>query len=123
MNFINYIPFVKRYESCIGLSFPAYGKRKFEIWYAPAGYMIRPHTHPDVDIELVFLIGHGSTFYRERDRIVASETMKWWKPFRKMTVLRNDVHWFSVSRWPLVFFNIESWHTKPTSAAESFKLA
>jgi hypothetical protein len=116
---------IKQYESCIGLSLPAIGRWKIEFWYCPANYAIRKHKHPELDIRLFFLFGHNTTFYRERNtqyssRLV-SRTVKWWNCFSRFTLLRGDYHWFTVSKFPLIFMNVEKWYSTPTSASESFE--
>jgi hypothetical protein len=116
---------IQRYESCIGLSFPAIGRWKIEFWFCPKYYEIRKHSHPSQDIRLFFIFGHNTTFYRERNTQYSSRldsrTIKWWNIGAKFTILRNDYHWFTVSRFPLVFLNLEKWYDKPTSAAIDFK--
>lgn len=115
---------VKRYESCIGLSLPSFGRWKIEFWSAPAGYAIKEHTHPNQDIKLIFLFGHGVTFHRVRNTSTSSkhqkQTMKWWNIGRAFTILAGDSHWFEVSNRRLLFMNIEKWKDgiKPTSASE-----
>jgi hypothetical protein len=117
---------IERYESCIGLSFPAIGRWKIEIWYCPPSYEIKPHSHPNQDIRLHFILGHGTTFYRQRPTasgpVIASKTVNWWNIGKGFNILRSDSHWFTVSKFPLVFFNVEKWYCKPTSAAVDFKL-
>lgn len=120
IDFMLSIPFVKRYESCVGLSLPALGKWKIEFWFASSGYEIKPHTHPDLDIKLMFIFGHNTTFYRDRGAMRAQKLVKWWNIGKTFTILRGDSHHFTVSKWPLLFMNIERWYKKPTSAAESF---
>jgi len=115
---------VNRYESCVGLSLPAIGRYKIEFWYAPAGYEIRPHTHPNVDIELMFLLGNKVMFYRRPVGRLLPDMFRamWYHIGRVFSVRAGDEHYFKVSEWPLIFMNIEKWHCEPTSAATDFKL-
>jgi hypothetical protein len=116
---------IKRHESCWGLSFPAIGKWKVEFWFCPPNYEIRKHKHPNVNIQLFFLFGHNVEFYRERsgpnEPIIARRTVKCWHTFSRFNILRGDYHSFSVSRFPLVFMNVEEWFAEPTSAADDFQ--
>lgn len=115
---------IKRYERCWGLSFPSVGKWKIEIWYAPRGYEIAEHTHPNEDIKLILLFGHNVVFHRRKKSTFIGESF--WARFRDIghifTINAGDSHFFTVSNWPLVFMNIERWHTKPTSASEDLQL-
>jgi hypothetical protein len=114
---------IERYERCLVLSLPAFGKYKIEFVYAPRGYEIAPHTHSHQDIKLIFLFGHNIRFYRKRP---LKELVTFWARFsnigKSFTILANDIHYFKVSNWPLVFMNIEKWHIKPTSAAKDLQL-
>lgn len=116
---------VNRYKECWGLSLFKWGRYKIEIWYAPRGFKIEKHKHPNQDIRLYFIFGHGTTFYRQRDTanesIVAERTIAWWNIGARFNILRGDYHWFTVSRFPLIFMNIEKWYIKPTSASEDFE--
>jgi hypothetical protein len=117
---------IQRYESCIGLSFPAIGRWKIEFWFCPANYAIKKHCHPKLDIKLFFIFGAGTTFFRERNTKYSSKldsyAVKGWRDFgRCFTILRTDYHYFTVSKFPLIFMNVEKWYSTPTSASESFE--
>lgn len=116
---------LRKFESCRGLSFPSIGKWKIEIWYAPSGYTIREHTHNNEDIKLVLLFGHDVVFHRVRNTKYSSRKIsflaKLWHIGKSFSIRAGDSHWFEVSRFPLVFLNIERWHTKPTSACEDLQ--
>lgn len=120
------LPSIERYESCIGLSFPAIGKYKIELWYCPPHYAIAKHKHPEQDIRLTFLFGAGTTFYRERPTAdgstISSRTVTPREIGRTFNILRSDYHWFTVSKYPLIFLNVEKWYSTPTSVAKDFKL-
>lgn len=111
---------IKHYESCIGLSLPSIGRWKIEFWWAPPGYSIKPHTHDNEDIELFFLFGHNCRFHRlEKGHLLGESFLARFKHFGKHFSIRaGTIHSFDVSNWPLLFMNIEKWHTKPTSASE-----
>lgn len=117
---------IKRYESCIGISFPAFRRCKIEVWYAPRGYEIKEHTHPNQDIKLRLLFGHNVRFHRRKRGHVCGESF--WATFRNIgkvfTINAGDSHHFEVSNWPLIFLNVEKWKegVEITSAAEDFQL-
>lgn len=116
---------IKRYESCVGLSFINIGRFKVEFWFAPAGYQIRPHTHNHEHIRLYFLFGDRVSFHRKRYGSNNWETFhaRWFNIFRGFNIRAGDAHWFSVSKVPLIFVNIEEWLTdEPTSAADDLQL-
>jgi hypothetical protein len=119
---------IERHESCWGLSLPAIGKYKIECWFCPPNYAIKKHKHPNQNIKLFFLFGSGTTFHRERESEfgvkVDSYTVRGWRDFgRCFNILRGDYHYFSVSSFPLIFLNVETWFTTPTSAAKDFEYA
>lgn len=115
---------LKRYEKCVGISFPAIGRYKIEIWTAPKGYCIEPHTHNNEDIKLLFLFGHNVTFWRKRPEDVWQKfKAKFWNIGRVFNIRAGDIHSFDVSNTRLVFLNLEIWKVgvKPTSASEDFQ--
>jgi len=117
---------IKRHEQCIGISLPSLGRFKLECWYCPSGYKIKPHSHDNIDIELLFLSGGGTTIHRKEFSELFSESHKlhWLRDFgRRFTIKAGTVHWFNVSKWPLIFINFEWWKKgiKPTSASIDFK--
>jgi hypothetical protein len=117
---------LKRYERCIGLSFPAIGRFKIEIWFCPPGYTIREHTHPNEDIKLILLFGHQVKFHRRKKG--ESDNCSFMARFRHIgrvfTINAGDAHFFEVSKWPLVFMNVEKWKdgVTPTSASDDLHL-
>ena len=117
---------IRFYEQCVGISLPAIGRYKIELWWCPSGYKIIPHSHDNQDIELCFLFGHDTTFYRKKQEELFSDsyTPNWPKDIGKVfTISAGTIHWFEVSKWPLVFINFEKWKPgiKPTSASVDFK--
>lgn len=112
------------YESCRGLSLPAIGKYKIEFWYCKSGYEIQPHSHNNIDIKLFFLFGHRISFYRRRRPQVLPDFFyaKWWHILSHFNIRAGDIHYFKVSKYPLIFMNLEIWQTKPTSASIDFTL-
>jgi hypothetical protein len=115
---------IRRYERCWILSLPAWGRKKLEIVFAPSEYGIREHTHPNQDIKLILLFGHNVIFHRRKFGEFFGQTYMacMFRDFlKKFTINAGDSHWFEVSNWPLIFLNIETWHTEPTSAAEDLK--
>ena len=112
-----------RYERCLILSFPSIGKYKIEILYLPSGYQIAPHTHDQQDIKLVVLFAHNVRFFRQRPTEGLITFLAQWRHiFKVFTIRANDIHFFTVSKFPLIFLNFERWHSKPSSAAINLKL-
>lgn len=117
MNLIN------KYEKCWILSFSSIGRWKLELVYCPPNYEIQPHTHNQQDIKLIFLFGHNIRFFRQRPNGKLISFLARIRHIGKVFTIRaNDIHYFNVSRWPLLFLNIERWKTKPSSAAIDLQL-
>lgn len=118
-----WLPEIKKYEKCRGLSFPSVGKYKIEVWYAPRNYRIRPHTHNNEDIKLMLLFGNNVRFHRQKAGEFLSEsyfaTLK--DIFKVFTINAGDCHSFDVSNWPLLFLNFEKWKCNPSSACEDLQ--
>lgn len=118
------MPLIHRYERAIGIRLWRWNRYQIEIWFCGPNWTIRPHSHPDEDIELAFVFGIGSQFARQKWPLVAPETFTPKFPRhvgRRFSVAAGTVHWFTVSKWPLVFINFERWHKTPTSAAIDLK--
>lgn len=112
-----------RYERCLILVLPSIGRWQLELVYCPPQYEIKPHTHSNQDIKLITLFCHNIKFYRQKPGgNLISFHARIRHIFKVFTIRANDIHFFRVSRWPLVFINIERWHTTPTSAAIDLQL-
>lgn len=126
MSIINY------HESCVGIVLFKWRQKFIQLWYCPKGYEIKPHSHPEEDIELMYLFG-STVFYRQNQNInyiirgwldnPESYKPKWYNVFRRFSVPANTKHWFIVSKWPLIFINFSTFSegNKPKSAAVDFK--
>ena len=112
-----------KHEKCFGITLFKFGQHRAEIWFCAPGYEIQEHVHMEEYVELMYLFG-SATFYRRPITTGIAEwaTMKWWKFGRCFTVKNTDSHWFSVSKWPLVFINFQYFLEgfKPKSAAADF---
>lgn len=114
---------LKRYESCWVLILFRYANYQIELVYAPAGYTINPHTHINQDIKLTVLFGHNVRFYRQRPgEEVQTILSRFRNMFKTYNIYAGDIHWFQVSRWPLVFINFEKWRVRPSSASIDLQL-
>ncbi len=116
---------IERYDKCVGLSFKPRGRRKIEIWFVPRKYEIIPHSHPNQDIKLIFLFGHNINFYRRKLNALLPDFFraKFWNIGKSFNIRAGDIHYFKVSSFPLLFLNIEQWHTDNiTSAATDFNI-
>jgi len=117
---------LKRHESCIGLSLPAIGRFKLEVWWCPSGFKIKPHVHDNVSIESLFVMGSGSYVCRkpEGELFAEQHKLRALRDFgRSFSIPAGCVHWFEVGKWPLLFINFEWWKSgvKPSSASDDFK--
>lgn len=116
------MPLISRYERALGIRLWRWGTFQIELWFAPAGYKIRPHSHPDEDIELVFLFGDAEFArqkWMQRPELFHATFPRHFG--RRFSIAAGCVHWFTVSESMLVFVNIERWRRTPTSAAEDLK--
>lgn len=115
---------IKRYERCFGLSFINIGKWKLEFWFVPANYQLKPHFHKHVNIRFYLLFAHRVSFFRKRpsDNSYKRFDAKWFNMFRRFNIRAGDVHWPSVSTYPVIHMNIEEWLIEPSSVSEDFHL-
>lgn len=113
-----------RHGPCRGITLWKRGKKRVELWVIPANYSIVPHSHPSEDVELMYLFG-DAVFYRHNFEYGVEEFKpKWFRDVgRKFSVKWFHTHWFSVSKWPLVFINFQTFRdgATPVSAAVDFK--
>lgn len=120
---------INRHERCMGIRLWKSKTRFIQLWYCPRGYEVKPHSHNDQHIELMYLFGK-TTFFREQKQYVLvgrkgeSYSPKWYHMFRKFTVIAGQVHWFTVSSLPLVFINFATFidGKHPISAATDFHI-
>lgn len=116
----------RRYDVCRGLLLFKFMNRTVELWYCPKGYVIPEHSHPNEDIELMYLFG-STSFYRRRPygfKLADSLTLEWCDFGRCFSVPAGWSHWFVVGKLPLVFINFAKWKkgVKPSSASVDFEL-
>lgn len=115
-----------KYECCRGITLFSFGRYRAEIWFIPANYKIVEHSHPEENVELMFIFGRTKFFRRcLRTGRVDWLNTKWNMIGRCFTVKCSDSHWFETNEWPLVFINFQSF-LKPEnkkSACEDFKIS
>lgn len=117
------ISIFNKHEGCIGLTLFRAFRFNIEIWFCPKGYSIKPHSHPEEHIELMYIYGR-TVFHRISDAgIKQFFEPEWYHIFNTFTVARGTIHWFEVSDRPLIFINIAKFKKghKPKSAAKDFK--
>lgn len=114
---------IRKHESCVGLLLYKFGQYTAELWYCPAHYVIKEHSHPQEDIELMFLYG-STIFFRRKDEQEDSFVSKWYHCFKCFSVPAGWSHHFLVGRRPLLFINFAKWKKgiTPTSASVDFQL-
>lgn len=120
-----------RHERCVGLRLWKSRTRFVQLWFCPKGYVVKPHSHNDQHIELMYLFGK-TTFYRVRQSMIPIEynpcrsvqgfEPSWKHIFRRFTVLPGQCHWFTVSTLPLIFINFATFidGKEPVSASVDF---
>lgn len=117
---------IHRHEKCIGVKLYSNKTKYIELWFCPRGYEVKPHSHNDQHIELMYLFGKTSFSRINVDNVnhIFTETFtpKWYHMFRKFTVKAGQLHYFSVSSLPLIFVNFATFIDGkiPVSAAIDF---
>lgn len=115
----------RTYDSCKGVLLYKFGQYTAELWYCPAGYKIPEHSHPNEEIELMFLFGN-TVFYRRPSTAETEQSFipKWKHIFCCFGVPAGWSHRFSVGRLPLLFINFAKWKAGiiPTSASVDFTI-
>lgn len=117
---------INRHERCVGIRLWKSKTRFIQLWYCPRGYEVKPHSHNDQHIELMYLFGK-TTFYRHGVISNPSGYIESFSPrckhiLKRFTVKTGQRHWFTVSSLPLVFINFATFvdGKRPVSAAEDF---
>lgn len=97
----------QKYQRAIGITLWKSVRKYLELWIFPSNFSIDPHTHNNQDIEVLILFARNVIFFREtpcRTNLVkfkAKFTM-----FKKLSVPAGYIHWFMVSKYPLIALNI-----------------
>src|SRR5579859_3900335 len=101
----NRMKIINRHKSCIGITLFRLFNLNIELWYCPRGFKIEPHSHPEEDIQLMYLFGK-TTFYLVHESIGGKRFIpKWYHFGHCFSVPAGFEHWFVVSKWPLIFIN------------------
>lgn len=113
---------INYHEKCVGIVLFKFRQLFIQLWLCPANYEIKPHSHPEEDIKLVYLLGK-TTFFRLVGDDLQSFSPRWFHAGRAFNVHAGILHSFTVSNWPLVFINISRFKKgcKAKSAALDFK--
>ena len=104
--------------TCITL-FNLFGRR-VELVYIPVGKAVTPHTHPNMDKELLFLCGEAD-FHRTSatESILLHVTTREHRG-RKFTVKSYHKHWADNITKPLFFILFEKWNGEAKSEVTSY---
>lgn len=94
----------QKFECCKGLMLWLSKKWCVEIWYFPSGYKIKPHFHPNENIEVLYLFGSASFYRIHPDTEKKQEAIMNFIP-KFLTVPAGWVHGFKVGRFPLIAIN------------------
>lgn len=111
-----------RHEQCIGVVLWKWRQTFVQLWYCPKGYEIKTHSHPEEDIELMYIFGK-TVFYKDSYSSTRAFKPKWYHMFQTFSVPAGTAHWFTVSNIPLLFINFSTFKQgfKAKSAAIDFK--
>lgn len=115
-----------RYGPCSGLTLFRWGRRKVELWYAPADYSPPPHSHNDSDGEFTVLWSRNRRIWRNVggrvDSYIATTPGVWGK---FLSVRAGTVHAFERGDSCMVWIVFETWRkgVKVGSVADDFHLA
>lgn len=116
---------IARYGPCWGLTLWRWGRRKVELWYAPADYATPEHTHEDSDSEFLILWARNRVIYRVVNCMIESyvaHTPGVWGKW--LSVRAGTPHAFKTGTSCLIWISSQTW--KPgvtvTSVAEDFKI-
>ena len=113
-----------KHETCFGITLFRLGRWRSELWFCPRGYVIKEHTHPTEEVELIYLFGNA-VFHRRNliTKKLDSAAVSQKNIGRRFTIRYFHSHWFEVSDRMLVFMNIQRFHPgcSVVSAAVDFK--
>lgn len=116
---------VNSYGPCVGFTLLRCGRRKVELWYAPADYATPEHTHDNSSGEFTILYSKNRRIYRrigtKTDAYIANTPEAWG---RFLSVRAGTPHAFSKGDSAMIWLCFETW--KPgvmvTSVADDFRL-
>lgn len=113
-----------RYGPCWGLTLWRWGRRKVELWYAPANYETPEHRHDLSDSEFTILWARDRVIYRVIDGMVQSyraNTPGVWG--RWLSVRAGTPHAFKAGATFMLWLVVQRWRegVKVTSVAEDFR--
>lgn len=114
-----------KHESCRGMVLWKSKRHFVQIWYCPRGYRIKPHSHPNEAVELMYLFGNAKFFKKEKRAVpmIRYFQPKWYHFMKCFSIGYDEIHWFTVSNLPLIFINFAKFkpgHT-PMSASQDWK--
>ena len=107
---------VERHGKCIGIKLFQWGNHLWELWFCPAGEVIKEHVHQHCDIRMKILGG------RMQGRIGHNSGPVGWNDFGRVFDIPAGVVHNAVILDPFcMFLSMEKWDSRePTSAAEDF---
>ena len=110
---------LQRRFGCTGLRIPLPGPWQVELWLAPRGAVIPPHTHPHIVSRLVFLAGRMGW-----QRGAVSREFNWRDFGRSFLVPPDCVHGAVTLGAFGLFLNLEHWlpGAAKTSAAVDLEM-
>lgn len=107
---------IERHNRCIGVKLFRLGVWQLELWFAPRGEFIEPHSHRQIDSTLVFLWGHILGTIGDK-----TGTVSYRDALRRFAIPAGVTHSATVYSPFCLFLNWEKWKTSNiTSAAIDF---
>lgn len=88
-----------------------------ELWFAPKGESVPPHSHDQMDSFVIFL---GGRLLWSRGNLTKELGPKQF--LHTTRVAAGEAHSFVITGLFGIFINVERWKQKPTSAALDFRL-
>lgn len=107
---------IERHNRCVGVKLFRFGCYQLELWIAPHGEIIEPHSHRHIDSTLVFLCGKILGTIGDKTGTVSHRDA-----FRRFSIPAGVTHSAIVQSGFCAFLNWERWKTSNvTSAALDF---
>lgn len=107
---------IARHNRCVGVILFRFGTRQLELWWAPKGEFIEPHSHKHIDSTLLFLWGSINGSIGDK-----SGQVSYRDALRCFSIPAGVKHSAVVLSRFCLFLNWEKWTTRNvTSAAIDF---
>lgn len=118
---------INKYENSFGIVLWSFKQKRIEVWFFPKCFWIKPHKHPDENIEVIYFGFTTTEFYRKKEGQDIEKFIARWPQhmFKKLSVPHGVTHWFNCGlHLPLIAMNISTFlpGKQNRSAADDFQL-